>query len=647
MATTPTNLPIPSEDPRDLKFNAGKFDEVMTGDAHYYTDRFGVKRFTIAGFQYTAEEAIRNYGYITMDSFEDGATLTLPNQTLRYEATGEYYRWDGGFPKAVAPGSTPATTGGVGLGAWLSVGDATLRSQLISTGNPDLVDDSRIKIKQPFTGVNVRSQHEKNKEEVSLMDFGAIGDGSLHPLSEFYSTLADAQTTYPFITSLSQSIDFAAFQAAVNSGVRWVVAPKDKLYRYVITDTIRVSSNNTSLDLNDSEIRMVDATGLKSHFMFKAVTDIQLQGNTIKNATLINEYASTVHQIKTDFVAGFTVYKCTGYSPSYGHVWGFVELNRAIACFILRSITERMKDSSVSISGLAPAAHHSIDCMVYDCRFSDGDYGIKVGNYSEGMFFRRVFVYAQRTACIGFIPDSKTTALGSIKMQEIDFDSPNLTGNFLFMRYVKNVQVTGSWFSGPLSGPMIRTEETDAVMINSSQAYPTDAFILDNGIGTTLTSNMIVGGTVTCQFGPLADKTLIEGNSTRGVIACVDAGQHLKSLAVLSNKFEASGSAITVNTTNPGLHTYDGNTGDNVRGVTTSSFISTSPYVSTTGARPESISFRKASAISSIVVNDVEVYNSVDGTAPSFIGIGMLPPHTKFSVVFNTSNSPWLNRVKC
>lgn len=139
MATTPTNKPIPSEDPRDLKFNAGKIDEVVTSESHYYTDRFGVRRWTIAGFQCTAEEAIRNYGYITMDSFEDGATLTLPNQVLRYEATGEYYRWDGEFPKTVTAGSTPETSGGIGLGAWVSVGDASLRTNLISTDGFSLV----------------------------------------------------------------------------------------------------------------------------------------------------------------------------------------------------------------------------------------------------------------------------------------------------------------------------------------------------------------------------------------------------------------------------------------------------------------------------------------------------------------------------
>lgn len=139
MATTPTNKPIPSEDPRDLKFNAGKIDEVVNSDAHYYTDRFGVRRWTIAGFQYTAEEAIRNYGYITMDSFEDGATLTLPNQTLRYEANGEYYRWDGEFPKVVPAGSTPDSTGEVKLGAWVSVGDASLRSDLSSSNGANLI----------------------------------------------------------------------------------------------------------------------------------------------------------------------------------------------------------------------------------------------------------------------------------------------------------------------------------------------------------------------------------------------------------------------------------------------------------------------------------------------------------------------------
>lgn len=504
--------------------------------------------------------------------------------------------------------------------------------------------DALIGVRQPFTGAIPRTQHDKNRDKVTFKDFGAIGDDTLHQLSERFTTLYEAKLEYPFVTSLSQSIDYAALQAAASSGIKWTSAPDDKLYRYVINESILINSHNTSFDLYGSEIRMVDPTGLKSHFIFKSDAEVQLQGNNLYNATLVNEYPSRVYQIKADFVSNFTTYNCTGYSPTYGKVWGFLELKRAIACFSFRCKTERMKDASVLIYGLAPDAHHSIDCVIYDFRFSDGDYGIKVVNYAEGMFLRRGFTYAQRTACIGFTPDSKATALGSIKIQEIDFDSPSLTGSFLFMRYVNNAQISGSWFSGPVNGPMIRLEETDSVLINSHQAYPTDAFILDNGVGTTLTSNMIVGGTVTMQFGPLADKTLVADNNIRNVVSAVDAAGHKKSLAVLSNKFDSSSSAITA-TTNP-LHVIKGNAGDNTSGATTSSFIPSSPYETRVGPRPEAISLRKGATITSISVNDVEVYNSSDApTASSFIGLGVLPPNTKIIVTF-TGGSPWLNRVR-
>lgn len=189
MATTPTNKPIPSEDPRDLKFNAGKIDEVVTSDAHYYTDRFGKRRLTITGVQYTAEEAIRNYGYITMDSFEDGATLTLPNEVLRYKETGEYYRWDGEFPKIVPAGSTPESTGEVKLGAWVSVGDASLRSQLASESGASLIKTQ--------SGITVQEFIDRKKTTISVADYGAVGDWDQ--------------------TSQTGTDNTAAFQAAINA----------------------------------------------------------------------------------------------------------------------------------------------------------------------------------------------------------------------------------------------------------------------------------------------------------------------------------------------------------------------------------------------------------------------------------------------
>ncbi|MCV5754826.1 hypothetical protein OFN51_39100, partial [Escherichia coli] len=66
MATQPTNLPVPSESPRDLKFNAGKIDEYVTSMGWTYTDRFGQKHYTIEGMNYLSQQAMAAYGYVIL-----------------------------------------------------------------------------------------------------------------------------------------------------------------------------------------------------------------------------------------------------------------------------------------------------------------------------------------------------------------------------------------------------------------------------------------------------------------------------------------------------------------------------------------------------------------------------------------------------
>ncbi|CAI1944834.1 Uncharacterised protein [Serratia marcescens] len=61
MATTPTNKPIPSEDVRDLKFNAGKIDEVVNSGSPTYKDRFGNDRYTIEGIRKTLSTLGKGY----------------------------------------------------------------------------------------------------------------------------------------------------------------------------------------------------------------------------------------------------------------------------------------------------------------------------------------------------------------------------------------------------------------------------------------------------------------------------------------------------------------------------------------------------------------------------------------------------------
>ncbi|MGG5839319.1 hypothetical protein ACQ4LJ_20875, partial [Huaxiibacter chinensis] len=95
MATQPTNLPVPSESPRDLKFNAGKIDEFVTSPDPFYVDRFGNKHKTIAGMnsefdglitQYEEEfiETINSIGWIQMGNYAPGMVISSRNQIVFY-----------------------------------------------------------------------------------------------------------------------------------------------------------------------------------------------------------------------------------------------------------------------------------------------------------------------------------------------------------------------------------------------------------------------------------------------------------------------------------------------------------------------------------------------------------------------------------
>ena len=138
------------------------------------------------------------YGYVilTGKTFTTGATLNNPNEVLLNTADGEYYKWTGSFAyggKVVPENSTPVGTGGIGPGAWIGVGDASLRASLAAPGGVNLVNgavsqealssqdagkgDAMVGVKQPFTGSVLRTQHDKNADIAHVADWGAKGDG--------------------------------------------------------------------------------------------------------------------------------------------------------------------------------------------------------------------------------------------------------------------------------------------------------------------------------------------------------------------------------------------------------------------------------------------------------------------------------------
>ncbi|KGA31103.1 hypothetical protein KS43_19335, partial [Pectobacterium odoriferum] len=139
MARYNTNNPVPSTAMQDLSDNAQIVDEFVNSIALTTLDRLGVERYTLTGLENLIRQVIGTLGWIPAGTFEAGATLTDATQTLKYEADGNHYRWDGDFPKAVPASSSPASTGGVANGAWVNVTDLTLRAALAGDGGAALI----------------------------------------------------------------------------------------------------------------------------------------------------------------------------------------------------------------------------------------------------------------------------------------------------------------------------------------------------------------------------------------------------------------------------------------------------------------------------------------------------------------------------
>ena len=90
----PTTNPVPSQDPSDLLFNAGKLDEVLNGTGNSFTDRLGVARRTVAGmnadFDAQLADAESDLNVYRADAAASAAQALGYLQTIRATSYGAY-----------------------------------------------------------------------------------------------------------------------------------------------------------------------------------------------------------------------------------------------------------------------------------------------------------------------------------------------------------------------------------------------------------------------------------------------------------------------------------------------------------------------------------------------------------------------------
>ncbi len=211
MTTYATGNPLGSKDPRDLYDNAENFDAAMNDRVNTtWNDRFGVSRPTMKGYEEQFNDWLDAQGFEPgFLEYVDGSPLIVDRPTQLIQRGDNIY-------SVKRPASFPVTLSG----NWAA--DEPL---LVAQVDRTLQDTLATSAGAGMIGYRERTVADRLNDTANVKDYGAIADGAYHPLSERFATLAEAQAVYPHATALTDSIDWAAYQAAINSGSPHVHAP--------------------------------------------------------------------------------------------------------------------------------------------------------------------------------------------------------------------------------------------------------------------------------------------------------------------------------------------------------------------------------------------------------------------------------------
>lgn len=125
-----------------------------------------------------------------------------------------------------------------------------------NTGEKNNVENKTVNTGYSNTETTDGATLKANGKTVTPEMFGAIGDGSIHKLSEKYKSIDLARQVYPGITDLDITIDGAAFQKAVDmASLDGGEVLAEKKYQtnspIIMKDNVIVDGNNKGILTND------------------------------------------------------------------------------------------------------------------------------------------------------------------------------------------------------------------------------------------------------------------------------------------------------------------------------------------------------------------------------------------------------------
>ena len=419
------------------------------------------------------------FGYITRRSFEKGFNITTWNEVLLWEEDGDYYRWDGTLPKNVPAGSTPDSS------AWVSVGDASLRSNLASA-NKEL-GDSLITVKQPFEGSILRTQHDKNSDYVNVKDFGAIGDGITDDTAAIKSAIAYAGTIKG-VVYFPDGIYKISSTLALPSNVSIVGRSRESVFITKTTsDTVTVLVTSSALSGGYNGVLPTDMNAViclgdsNSSRWSGVITGVTLYGNK----TTAENHGVEFGIVNTGVVSDAKIEDVYVYDCKHGLVLPVIFAsqvgnNRFTACLGGMFINN---GTSCVIS-----TNYSNSCRDYGHWYRDLKYSVIEANACD--YTNRNDYYPDRTrVCYGYVFQNLLGVTVTGNGQEGTLGINWRLDNFDHSSFTTNTSIRlGSDYTGPSN---ISWLELNGVARNS---------IIENNVSYEYNSNgMLFGGAVAGQ----------------------------------------------------------------------------------------------------------------------------------------------------
>lgn len=121
-----------------------------------------------------------------------------------------------------------------------------------------------------------------SSNEITPIMYGAIADGSSHPVSEKFDSLEAVQVVYPSATSLDDEIDLLAFEKAIQNHDK-VKIPSG---RYIFNRTVQIQDGN--IIEGDGYSSWIQYKGAENTFLFMINTSATLKNLKLSYYTIDN-----------------------------------------------------------------------------------------------------------------------------------------------------------------------------------------------------------------------------------------------------------------------------------------------------------------------------------------------------------------------